>query len=60
MAQSIVIMAFRKRLKKRGYSDISICWHEKKKLYKVTAVDPLAGKPVTAYRSEDWMAHAMR
>lgn len=60
MAQSITIMAFRKRLKKRGYSDISICWNAKKKLYKVTAVEPLAGKPVTAYRSEGWMALAMR
>lgn len=60
MAQSVVIMAFRKRLKKRGYTDISICWNAKKKLYQITAVDPLASKPVKAYRSESWMAFAMR
>ena len=60
MAQSQVIMAFRKRLKKRGYTDVSICWNEKKRQYLITAVDPLAGKPVRVYRSEGWMAIAMR
>lgn len=60
MAQDVVVMAFRKRLKKRGYTDISICWNEKKRQYLITAVDPLAGKPVRVYRPLGWMAGAMR
>lgn len=40
--QNTTIMAFRKRLKKRGYVDVSIKKLKDSDLYLVTAVEPLA------------------
>lgn len=63
--QRPVIMAFRKRLKSFGYSNVSIC--QKKKdgkvipgIYTVSAVEPLAGNPVSAEYSVSRMAHSFR
>lgn len=40
--QSPVVMAFRKRLKKRGYSDVSIKFLKKENIYLVSAIEPLS------------------
>lgn len=63
--QSTTVMAFRKRLKSFGYSNVSIL--QKKKdgkvvlgFYVVTAVEPLAGNPVSAEYSVSRMAHSFR
>lgn len=45
--QKPVIMAFRKRLKKRGYTDISICKERDSDEYVVNAAEPLAHVVVT-------------
>lgn len=45
MAQSNTVMAFRKRLKKRGYQDIRIELY-KPGVYLVSALEPLAGMGV--------------
>lgn len=42
MAQPVEVMAFRKRLKKRGYTDISISWDTDQEVYRVRAREPLA------------------
>lgn len=52
MAQSTVIMAFRKRLKSYGYQNISIIRDPKTGVYTVTACEPLAGQSVTLESSE--------
>lgn len=39
--QDNVVMAFRKRLKKRGYTDISIKYNKKKDIYNIKAIEPL-------------------
>ncbi len=58
MAQSTDVMAFRKRLKSKGYKDISIIYQaeESKKvtqrIYSVTAREPLAGVIVRRQCSE--------
>jgi hypothetical protein len=46
MAQSCVLMNFRKRLKNRGYKDVSICLADKNggDAYKVSAVEPFEGR----------------
>ncbi len=49
MAQPCEVMAFRKRLKKRGYTDIKIVWDTNQEVYQVTAVEPLAGQEVITY-----------
>ncbi len=46
MAQPIEVMAFRKRLKKRGYTDVSIVWDTHQEVYLVVAHEPLAGQRV--------------
>lgn len=46
--QSPVIMAFRKRMKKRGYYDISIFKDKISEIYLVSAVEPLANSRVKA------------
>lgn len=53
MAQSAVVMAFRKRLKSYGYQDISIIRDVKTGLFTVTACEPLAGQSV-ALESSEW------
>lgn len=45
--QNVVILAFRKRLKKRGYSNVSICKVKDSENYLVTAIEPLAGIQVS-------------
>lgn len=44
MAQSNVVMAFRKRLKSYGYYGISIVYDEKLSIFHVSAFEPLAGE----------------
>lgn len=62
--QSITVMAFRKRLKIRGYSDISISrvYEDGRYIdrYVITAFEPLAGSGVTTEMSELEMYYAMR
>lgn len=66
MAQSNTIMAFRKRLKVAGYTDISILYlaDETAKAtqpqYRVTAREPLAGETVRRQCSEIEMHHMFR
>lgn len=66
MAQSNIIMAFRKRLKGVGYTDISIVFlsNETEKAtqpqYCVTAKEPLAGEIVRRQCSEIEMYHMFR
>ena len=64
--QNRVILAFRKRLRKRGYTDISV-FQVKHPLtrvftgkYLVRAVEPLSGISVTRECSLDYMDHAFR
>ena len=64
--QNHVILAFRKRLRKRGYTDISI-FQVKHPLtrrftgnYLVRAVEPLSGISVTRECSLEYMDHAFR
>lgn len=65
MAQALEVMAFRKRLKKRGYTDIKI---EKLPpdpekpvdLYLVQALEPLAGMGVQVEMTLVDMYHAMK
>ena len=51
MAQSNVIMAFRKRLRKKGYKDIHICLTSSGS-YLIQAIEPLAGFGVQVEMSE--------
>jgi len=44
MAQDVVVMAFRKRLKSYGYRDVSIRLSTDGEGYQVRAKEPLAGK----------------
>ena len=65
MAQSNTIMAFRKRLKGAGYSSVSIVSTAEtsetgQPLYRVTAVEPLAGEKVRRQCSEVEMNHMFR
>lgn len=66
MAQSNAIMAFRKRLKGIGYTDISIVYLEVRskqvgcQIYSVSARDPLAGELVRRECSETEMHHMIR
>jgi len=57
--QHVVIMAFRKRLKKRGYAEISIKRVEMsdKQNYIVRAVEPLSKTVVTCEYSLIGMSH---
>ena len=64
--QNCIILAFRMRLKKRGYADISI-FQVKHPLtrrftgnYLVRAVEPLSGISVTRECSLEYMDHAFR
>ncbi len=66
MAQPMYIMAFRKRLGKRGYTGIHISRvvvEEDGQIrikYLVEALEPLAGMGVQCIMTESQMAHAMR
>lgn len=60
MAQPVEVMAFRKRLKKRGYMAVSIAWDTDQKVYHVSACEPLAGQKVETQMSRWDMAAAMR
>lgn len=59
MAQDIIIMAFRKRLRLRGYTQISIK-RLRPDLYLVSAVEPLAGFGVQLEMSLPDMHAAIR
>lgn len=56
--QRTIVMAFRKRLKKRGYSEVSIVKIKDSSSYKVKAIEPLAGVFVEVEYSEVEMSHA--
>lgn len=58
--QQVTIMAFRKRLKKRGYTEISIYRDKETGLYIVKAKEPLANAIVSCEYSIVAMYHAMR
>lgn len=66
MAQSVTVMAFRKRLKGFGYTDISICYNaslsaeQKRRVYVIMAREPLASQMVRRQCSEVEMAHMFR
>lgn len=64
--QNCIILAFRKRLKKRGYTDISV-FQVKHPLtrrftgnYLVRAVEPLSGVAVSRECTLEYMDHAFR
>ena len=59
MAQNCVVMAFRKRLKLRGYTDISICISGSDG-YLISAVEPLSGKRVSVVRDIGFMVDSFR
>ena len=49
MAQCTVVMAYRKRMKHRGYSDIHITeLKDRPGWFRVQAVEPAAGVPICA------------
>ncbi len=56
-----VVMAFRKRLKKRGYIDVSI-YKEKgeENLYKITAVEPLAKTVIVKLATIEYMFNSFK
>lgn len=64
--QPVTVLAFRKRLKKRGYTDISIILHEDPETYKldgkylVCAREPLAGQYVRKVCTIEFMHNAFR
>lgn len=59
MAQDVIVMAFRKRLRLRGYTQISIK-QLRPDLYLVSAVEPLAGFGVQLEMSLLDMYNAIR
>lgn len=59
MAQDRTVMAFRKRLKNRGYDFITIK-HIQGIFYQVTAREPLAGAVVTKKLDYVEMSHMFR
>lgn len=60
--QDIIVMAFRKRLKKRGYRDVSIrrLKDEEKEIYLVTAVEPLGDTLISSKYGIMKMYHTFR
>jgi hypothetical protein len=58
--QSVAIMAFRKRLKKRGYVSISIKRKKESQSYIVKAVEPLGRLNVCCEYTVEGMYHAFR
>lgn len=60
MAQPVEVMAFRKRLRKRGYTAISILRDTNQGVYRVSACEPLAGQRVETKMSYQDMYEAMR
>jgi len=58
--QDTVIMAFRKRLKKRGYTEISIKKIKDSANYIVTAIEPLARLEVSIEYPIVGMHHSFR
>lgn len=61
--QCPVLLAFRKRLKKRGYTDIHIKRFKNddgKELYSCSAIEPLSGTRVTTVRSVIAFYYLMR
>ena len=69
MAQSRIIMAFRKRAKSFGYTNISIKYSpfapeargkNTIKTYQVYALEPLGGLPVKVFLTEQEMYHKFR
>lgn len=58
--QSNVVMAFRKRLKKRGYTDISIKYNKEKAIYNIKAIEPLGHLCICADYSIIAMHHSFK
>lgn len=58
--QSTVVMAFRKRLSKRGYKNICIKKSKENDIYIVLAKEPLAGVVVQAEYSNEKMYRSFR
>lgn len=53
-------MAFRKRLKKRGYKDVSIKFNKESGLYVISALEPLANTLINVEYSIDRMFRSFR
>lgn len=67
MAQNTTVMAFRKRLKKRGYEEISIKSYKGEEnkviseiLFMVTAIEPLSGNRVCRLCGYEFMNDSFR
>lgn len=60
MAQSNIVKAFRKRLRKREYEEITIRYDSTDGHYFISAVEPLSGERVRTKRTELEMYHMMR
>lgn len=58
--QNPVIMAFRKRLKKRGYKDVSIKFNKESGLYVISALELLANTLINVEYSIDRMFGSFR
>lgn len=58
--QNPVIMAFRKRLKKRGYKDVSIKFNKESGLYVISALESLANTLINVEYSIDRMFGSFR
>lgn len=58
--QSSFIMAFRKRLKKRGYTDVSIRKIKDEDFYLVIGTEPLSGAVISRKCSYDFLLNAFR
>lgn len=58
--QSNFVMAFRKRLKKRGYTDVSIRKLKDSNEYLVTGIEPLSGAVVSRECSISFLLNAFR
>lgn len=58
MSQNTTVMAFRKRLRIRGYREISIVSHGR--FYHVSYIDPISGARLECGITEDRMFHVFK
>ena len=60
VVQPAYVMAFRKRMKKRGYKNISIKYRKDLKMYVVSGDEPLCGVRVVKYCGIDFLCNGFR
>jgi hypothetical protein len=58
--QPAYVMAFRKRMKKRGYKNITIKYRKDKKMYVVSGDEPLSGCRVIRECGYDFICNGFR